>query len=160
VGEAELLGERLSSWWTGYHKYFPGFLAAVAALTGIVLSFYVGYEPLGVAFLFGVVGLLSFLWTRRLRNVRLLGDCLVVELRGISHHVHVSRIERVRQTRWRQPPVVTVTLKERGPVGAKVEFIPKGMIIHGLDDGPVTLRLQELAEDARHGDCVHVDRGA
>jgi hypothetical protein len=153
-------GERLSSEWTGLHKIVPGFIGAVTAVNGVGLALYAGFEPAAVAFLFCVMSLFFFSWMRRLRNVNLLGDCLVVEQRGVSRHVHISQIARVSQSHFLRPPVVTLTLKEPGPVGATVEFIPKGMIIHSLDDGPVTLRLRELAENVLPADCAHGHRGA
>jgi hypothetical protein len=109
--------------------------------------------PLAVKLVFPLIalggGALLFYQTRRLRNVWLEGDRLVVEAGTEEWLIPLSAVEQVRERRGQNSRSITVTA--RGPTGELVDvrFIPVTRLRLPFAPHPITLMLREQAQAAR-----------
>lgn len=153
---------RLSSRWTAFVKYiFPlmwlGALGVVIVLTltepkrprdlplPIILAL-----PIAMAVLFGAV------WRRWLTLVDEVWDAgneLVVKQRGMQYHIPISNILDVSTNlsimSFRGPDRITLTLREPGPLGREISFVPPACWKVLGKCGPIVDNL--LARIAAHG---------
>jgi hypothetical protein len=151
---------RISSQWTFFYKrVFPvlwfGVIAclilvelsasrrtpfeAVPILTAPVMMIIVGYA----VFRRLILGLTDEVWDD--------GDALIVKNAGVEERVPLSNIMNVGYSMFTNPERITLTLREPGPLGKEVTFMPlsAGLSFRWLSRNPIIDELIARVDEAR-----------
>lgn len=152
---------RLSSRWTSYYKrVFPviwfGFIALFMVLPW--LTSWINHQqmrgpPLPILIVPVVMGVFGYLLFRRLLfdlvdEVWDEGDALVARNRGVEQRIALQTIVNVGFSTMTRPERVTLRLREPGPLGQDVTFMPPSRFMP-FGRNPIIDELIERVDRAR-----------